>query len=188
MEKSPVKKIDKKQRAIQRKKEAKRKQLLKKLALIAGITTIVAVIIFVVIEQKKPLPGKKVAVMEDQSHIKDIYAPHTPYNSDPPTSGKHVEYVANWGVHKEPVPKEVLVHNLEDGGVVIYYNKNTDRATVEKLEKLVNKYRYHVLLTPYPEMENTITLTAWGRIDKLNQFDDERIDKFIQTFKGVDHH
>lgn len=188
MGKSPARKINKKQRTVQRKKEAKRKQLFKKLALAAGIIVVLAAAVFVVIEQQKPLPGKKVAVMKDQSHIQDINSPHTPYNSDPPTSGQHVDYIANWGVHKEPVPKEVLVHNLEDGGVVIYYNKNTDKTTVEKLEKLVNHFKEHVLLTPYPEMKNTITLTAWGRIDKLNKFDEERVNSFIQAFKGIDHH
>ena len=45
--------------------------------------------------------------------------PHVPYNSNPPTSGPHVGNLANWGVHFQPIPDELQVHNLEDKGVVI---------------------------------------------------------------------
>src|SRR5262245_25562913 len=62
------------------------------------------------------LPG---AVMPDQgnAHLVNASDPHVPYNSDPPTSGPHLNYVAPWGIHREPIVKELQVHNLEDGGV-----------------------------------------------------------------------
>jgi hypothetical protein len=86
------------------------------------------------------------------------------------------------------LPKELAVHNLEDGGVVIYYNKQVDAATITKLETLIEKYPEYVIVNPYPEMKNAITLTAWGRIDRLDIFDQQRIGDFIKAFKGIDHH
>src|SRR5262245_44426724 len=50
-------------------------------------------------------------------HIQTVTDPHEPYNSDPPTSGSHLPYIAPWGIHTRPIPRELQVHNLEDGGV-----------------------------------------------------------------------
>ncbi|HEU4760119.1 MAG TPA: DUF3105 domain-containing protein, partial [Dehalococcoidia bacterium] len=44
------------------------------------------------------------------------------YNSNPPTSGPHAPAPAPWGVSAAPLPKEVPVHNMEHGGVVVWYN------------------------------------------------------------------
>src|SRR5215475_13168403 len=54
-------------------------------------------------------------------HIQTENEPHVPYNSDPPTSGPHLPYIAPWGVHNVPIVRELQVHNLEDGGVVVNY-------------------------------------------------------------------
>src|SRR4029453_18526679 len=44
------------------------------------------------------LPGR---VMADQGnlHIDSATQPHEPYNSDPPTSGRHLPHIPPWGVH-----------------------------------------------------------------------------------------
>ena len=55
-------------------------------------------------------------------HIQLETDAHVPYNSNPPTSGPHLPYIAPWGVHTEPISKELQVHNLEDGGVMVQYN------------------------------------------------------------------
>ena len=47
---------------------------------------------------------------------------HLPYNSVPATSGWHYPFWASWGVHGNVIPDEVLVHNLEHGGVGVHYN------------------------------------------------------------------
>lgn len=182
------KRMSKQERAERRREEAIRRKFRRR-GLWIGSAVVVIGALFGWLYMNQPiLPGEKVEVMEDQSHIPDVTSTHTPYNSDPPTSGPHVESIANWGVHKDSLPKELLVHNLEDGGVVIYYNNQVEKETIEKLESLVNEYKTHVILTPYPEMADRIALTAWGRIDRLSEFDEERITQFIDRFKGIDHH
>jgi len=37
-------------------------------------------------------------------------------------------------------------------------------------------------------MNARIALTAWTRIDTLNDFDEARIDRFIEAYVGIDHH
>lgn len=121
-------------------------------------------------------------------HLTAAGLPHEPYNTDPPTSGPHVAYIAKWGVHTEPIPKELQVHNLEDGGVLVQYNcPKGCPDLVAKLEGIV-KHHNRAILAPYPGMENTIALTAWGVIDTFDEFDEKRITRFIKAHIDIDHH
>ncbi|PWB47781.1 MAG: hypothetical protein C3F12_03605 [Candidatus Methylomirabilota bacterium] len=113
--------------------------------------------------------------------------PHPPYNSDPPTSGPHASGLARWGVYTEPVSKELQVHNLEDGGVVIQYACQDCPDLVKQLTAIAERYD-HVILAPYPDMDRKIALTAWGRIDKFDEFNEARIVTFIKAHIGIDHH
>jgi hypothetical protein len=83
------------------------------------------------------------------------------------------------------------IHNLEDAGVAIQYN--CDRTTpecktlIDKLAQIVRRYE-NIILAPYPGMSHKIALTAWSRIDKFNEFDEQRIARFIDAYHGIDHH
>jgi hypothetical protein len=110
------------------------------------------------------------------------------YNSTPPTSGPHLGQVAQWGVHSEPIPNELQVHNLEDGGVMVQYDCEDCDELVNQLAGVVRRYHEAVILAPYPDMPNRIALTAWGRIDAFDEFDEERIVSFIEAYAGLDHH
>ena len=115
------------------------------------------------------------------------------YNSDPPTSGVHGPAV-DWAVHDNAVPKESAVHNMEHGGVVIWYNCNGGPAplggaectqlrrdlTAEATAALQQSKR--VLMTPYPAMEHRIALTSWQILDAFDEFDAQRVQAFIDTF------
>ncbi len=135
-------------------------------------------------------PGEFVKSLGNR-HIAEAEVGLTTYNSNPPTSGPHLPMVANWGVHKEPVTKELQVHNLEDGGVVVQYNcPAADSGCTPLVDKLADVARRYdrVLLAPYPGLSEKIALTAWTRIDKMNDFDEKRIVRFIEAYIHVDHH
>jgi len=115
----------------------------------------------------------------------------TNYNSNPPTSGPHLPSIAHWGVHENPIPKELQVHNLEDGGVMVQYNcQRTSQDCKELVEKLAQVVRRneHAILAPFAGMSHRIALTAWTRIDKFNGFDEKRIVRFIEAYMDIDHH
>jgi hypothetical protein len=155
-------------------------------AAIAAVAVVAAVVGYFAYRATADLPGVK---MPDQGnlHLKATSDPHTPYNSDPPTSGPHLPYIAPWGIHTRPLPRELQVHNLEDGGVIVQYNCECPDL-VAKLRDIVDKYERHVILAPYPEMKSTIALTAWTRIETLSAFDAQRIRRFIEAYRGIDHH
>jgi hypothetical protein len=133
------------------------------------------------------LPGVKFA---DQGnlHIEMPGQDHEPYNSEPPTSGPHLPYLAPWGVHTEPIPKELQVHNLEDGVVVQYRCPAGCPELQAQLRAIVQQYPSQGVLAPYPGMKHRIALTAWTRLDAFDEFDEGRIQRFIRAYRGVDHH
>lgn len=133
-------------------------------------------------------PGRAVEDMGNQHIAEGTQSPVT-YNSTPPTSGPHYETIARWGIYNEPLPDELMVHNLEDGGVGIWYDcPDGCSDLVNQLSSIAQRYQDGVLMAPYPGMDTRIALTAWNRIDKLGTFDEERIVRFIQAFRGKDHH
>jgi hypothetical protein len=134
------------------------------------------------------LPGVS---LPDQgnAHIQTPTDPHVAYNSDPPTSGPHLPYLAPWGIHTEPIAKELQVHNLEDGGVVVQYSCPSGCPDlVERLAAIVRRYDRQVILAPYPGMKTRIALTAWTRLDAFDEYDEARILRFIRAYRGIDHH
>ena len=134
------------------------------------------------------LPGVKLAD-QGNAHIQLATEPHVPYNSDPPTSGPHMPYIAPWGIHTEPIVRELQVHNLEDGGVMVQYHCATPCPDlVAKLTEIVRRYETQVILAPYPGMRTRIALTAWTRLDAFDDFDEARVVRFIRTYRGIDHH
>lgn len=137
--------------------------------------------------QTRPAPGE---YRENQgnAHIPTADTPHTAYNSEPPTSGPHLPYIAPWGYHDRPIPKELQVHNLEDGGVVVSYKPECGDQVLASLKALTGRYADHVILAPYPGLDRCIALTAWTRIDKLDTVDERRITRFIDAYRGIDHH
>jgi len=115
---------------------------------------------------------------------------HGAYNSVPATSGWHYSdggAPARWGVHDEFLPDEVLVHNLEHAGVGIHYNcpDGCDDLIVELAS--ITQDHQKVIMSPYPDMDATIALTAWNYIDKLAEFDEERILEFIGDHVNSDN-
>ena len=122
-------------------------------------------------------------------HLQSPGSPHPPYNSIPPTSGPHVPWLASWGMHRIPIPWQVQVHNLEDGGVIIHYRcDNPCPDVVAALEQLVASYPGQVIATPEPHLSSKFALTAWARLATADEFDENVMRRFIEAYRGLDHH
>lgn len=116
-------------------------------------------------------------------------SPHALYTSIPPTSGPHVAKGAPWGVNEEPVPNELQVANLAEGGVIVQYNCPRGTSECEELVgKLTSLYaeRYEgrkVLVAPGPAVADArIALTAWLRLQKLDAYREKTVTDFIDAF------
>lgn len=104
----------------------------------------------------------------------------TTYNSNPPTSGPHWPTPAAWGIYSDPLPDEQLVHNLEHGGIWVSYG-DVDAATRAKLEAYARTYPEAIVLTPRPQNESWIVLASWGRLQKFDAFDEQRMTAFLSA-------
>jgi hypothetical protein len=82
----------------------------------------------------------------------------------------------------------VLVHNLEHGGIGVHYNcPEGCPELVEQLSEVVNRATgegLKVIMSPYPGMDFRIALTAWNFLDKFDDFDRDRINKFISAHES----
>jgi hypothetical protein len=171
-------------------RQARVKERQKRRILYGGLAVVLAggLVAFVLWVLFAPQPGEYVPSMGN-SHITEAQMGLVSYNSTPPTSGPHLGDLARWGVHDEPIPNELQVHNLEDGGIMVQYNcPDGCSDLVSQLEEIVGEYHEGVILAPYPDMGSRIALTAWQRIDQFEQFDEERITRFIRAYGGDDHH
>lgn len=129
-------------------------------------------------QPEKPRPGETLSIL-GQEHI-SVGASHPEYNSNPPTSGWHYAQPANWGVYQEELPDEQLIHNLEHGGIWISY-KDVDQETKSNLETVSRKYPGSVALTPRSANDAKIILASWGRLLKLESFDEMKVVDFIKA-------
>src|SRR6185503_3015250 len=109
--------------------------------------------------------------------------PHDPYNSNPPTSGPHYAQPADWGIYSTALADEVLIHNLEHGGIWISY-KDVDADTLSKLEAVAKANPGSVILTPREANDSKIVLAAWIRLEKLDGYDEGKILEFIKANKN----
>jgi len=157
-------------------------------AMMLGVAAVVVGVVvgYLAYRVAADLPGIQLADQGNR-HLGSAREPHEPYNSNPPTSGPHLPYIAPWGVHTRPIQPELQVHNLEDGGVLVQYSCECPDL-VAKLRTLVERYDKHVILAPYPDMKSRIALTAWTRLETLGDLDEKRITRFIDALRGLDHH
>lgn len=132
-------------------------------------------------QPEKPRPGETFPIL-GQEHI-SVGASHPEYNSNPPTSGWHYVQPADWGVYQEELPDEQAIHNLEHGGIWVSY-KDADEKTKSDLEAIGKRYPGSVIVTPRSANDAKIVLASWGRLEKLESFDETRIVDFIRANKN----
>ncbi len=111
----------------------------------------------------------------------------TSYRTNPPTSGPHwnVPGVApmNWGIYKQRQADEALVHNMEHGGIVIYYRDTATPDVINNIEAFVQNQPNGVrgfIVTPGPAtLPATIALAAWEYYVLLSQYDETVMNAFV---------
>jgi hypothetical protein len=140
-----------------------------------------------------PLPGREIPI-QGAEHV-PVGVPHEPYNSEPPTSGPHYDVPAEAGFYDIAPPDEQLVHNMEHGHVIIWYNcsdlsdadcnrlKDQIRDTMSRAGTSRMTGTLKLVAVPRTTLDVRLALTAWGRLDELQEFDRERILAFVRAFR-----
>lgn len=102
------------------------------------------------------------------------------YRQSPPVGGPHWGEWLECGVYDQPVPDENAVHDLEHGSVWITYRD--DLVDDDGVEGLAGVLPANGILSPYPDQDAPVVITAWGRQLELVGPDDPRIPLFIDAY------
>lgn len=132
------------------------------------------------------LVGESVPVMADISHVEEGTDPG-PYNSDPPTSGKHYARSLEPGFYETSdfeYPAGFLVHNLEHGYVIFWYDcgefdGNCDDLKADIREVLEAERYNKVIGYPWESLEEPVVLTSWGQMLRMDEFDADAARSFV---------
>jgi len=98
--------------------------------------------------------------------------------------------LGDWRSYDYFALEELLIHNLEDGGVILYYEFGTpeeNEAEMTKLEAVARGYRKTVI-APYEGIETRYTLVAWQRLQAFNDINEDEMRQFLEAFEEIDHH
>ncbi len=147
--------------------------------------------------EAQPLPRRgDASLLQDVQSFPTEGAEHVPtstqitYNTVPPTSGRHYGTATPAGFYVEPRPAGNLVHSLEHGAVIIYYDqaKLTDEIR-QSLTRFVQAHRdpwASVVVVPHPDPQPDapFVLTAWTKMLKLDRYDVLTIRAFLAEYLG----
>lgn len=147
---------------------------------VIGIAVLAVIGVFIW-QGTRPLEGEAIPVMANSQHIPTDSDPGQ-YNSNPPTSGPHYAEEAETGFYDENIynyPAGYLVHNLEHGYVIFWYN--CDILDEEGCSELKTKIRsvmdelggVKMIAYPWNSIDVPLVMTSWGRLQRFESFDSE---------------
>ena len=140
----------------------------------------------------RPAAGEATPLM-DATHIAEGTNPGD-YNSDPPTSGPHYpsEYQARFYEEADlpglaPFHEGFLVHNLEHGYVIFWYNCDLlDETGCTNLKEQIKTTMdglggAKLIAYPWPSLDVPLVMTSWGRLQRFETFDLEQAKAFYRA-------
>jgi hypothetical protein len=135
---------------------------------------------------KVDIPGLENVPCVTENHVP--MTQHVAYRTTPPLSGNHYDSWLSPGFYESKQTPELLVHNLQHGNIVVYYNRDLLSASeLSQIKKLTDLYTADfetVIAVPYADKTHPVTLTAWENGLHLEKFDSALMDKFIDAFRG----
>jgi hypothetical protein len=100
----------------------------------------------------------------------------------PPTGGVHKPTWQNCGIYAEPVAAEYAIHSMEHGAVWLTYHPDLAVSELTFLQDMVRGMSF-VILSPYPDQDSDIVLTAWDVQLQVESAFDERIEQFLDRYR-----
>lgn len=154
----------------------------------AGIGAVVVAVVIGVSFQRPATPGEAFA-NQGNAHIAEG-STSADYNSNPPTSGPHWSTIADWKSYDFVVPDQVLLHNLEDGGVILWYalgSGEENQQRIRQLEEVARGFE-RVIIAPRESLGAPFAATAWQRRQLFETLGTAEMRTFIEAYEGIDHH
>lgn len=130
---------------------------------------------------------------EYETHIEEG-TPPGPYPSNPPAGGVHYASTLEAGFYDESdlvslskYPEGSLVHNLEHGYVIFWYNcavldQNGCSALKEGIQQVITDAGEEKLIAfPWASLDIPLAMTSWGRLQRFEAFNSSQAHAFITS-------
>ncbi len=118
-----------------------------------------------------------------------------PFSTNPPASGRHYDQPLPAGFYepddeaaRQPYPEGYLLHNLEHGYVVFWYNcdlldsPEACETLKGQIQKVMKRYQGVKLVAfPWPSLNVPVVMTTWGRMLRFDTFDEKSAGEFVAT-------
>lgn len=108
------------------------------------------------------------------------------YPTEFPTSGPHDPNPINPGFYSDVQRSERLVHSLEHGRIVMYFDEPGGEA-MDMMRSWTSQFRgpwSGVIAVKRPGLGEEVVLTAWQRVFRLDPFDPAAAAAFVDLFRG----
>lgn len=165
-----------------------------------GIALVVLVLVVVLVMRESGGGGGSLAgavdrdkagcteIEEHEDEGRDHVDTPPEYGTNPPTSGAHLQTPSSGGFFDEDAPVEpgALVHNLEHGQIVFWYDPEAPQGVIDAIEAVVDEQPDALLAVPWAELDSphTFAMTAWTRSQQCRQVSTEVVDAFRAEFQG----
>lgn len=102
------------------------------------------------------------------------------YNSNPPTSGPHyTDWHKDWKFYDSELPIGGLIHNMEHGGIVVFYQPHLSQETKDLIKEFTEDEQ-KVIASANTEIPAPIALAAWGVYEYFDDFDEVTMNAFYK--------
>jgi hypothetical protein len=176
-----------------RRKQSQRRKRFRRVLIWGGLAAVVLIVVGVIAwPALRPAEGEAVPVFS-RDHVETGTDPG-PYRTNPPTGGAHYAEPLEAGFYEQAdveglgdYPEGHLVHNLEHGYVVFWYNCDLlDQAGCEDLKAGIREVmdgfdNFKVIAFPWPSMDTPVVLTSWGRILRMEDFNTRQARSFVSA-------
>lgn len=135
-----------------------------------------------VISQVETEPASSIVHVNSSTEIE--------YATVPPTGGKHYGTTVSAGFYSESRPLGALVHSLEHGAVVVYYDSDRLTETAEDdLRAYARSQTSHwqsFIAVPNPKDDpaSPYVLTAWEKRLTMDEYEEETVRAFVAEYIG----
>lgn len=172
----------------QRRAQQRRQRLMRNLTWAGVAVGVLAVLGFIVWQGVQPRPGETIPIMA--THHIPVDSDPGEYNSNPPTSGPHYAETAQPGFYETSIaqyPAGYLVHNLEHGYIIFWYNCNLlDETACADLKSQIKAVmdqvdNFKVIAHPWDTLDMPVAITSWGRLLKMQTFDAKQALAFYKS-------
>jgi hypothetical protein len=160
----------------------------------AVVIVLLGVFGFLVWNAARPAAGESVQIMANAGDHVPAGSDPGPFNSDPPTSGRHYAQEYDAGFYEPDdletqadYPEGYLIHNLEHGYIIFWYNCDLlDEQSCDDLKGEIQAVMddfngVKVIGFPRNSIDVPVVMTSWGQLQAFSEFDPGQARAFVRA-------